>query len=210
MQKINPNLAAGIWVQDEKLTLNKSEISYLKHPYVIRTKLSDIKITSKDKSTVYSEDIDYKIIKGDMSYPYTPKINSLKLFGIKRIKGTKIPNGSKVLVSYDYVDQYRASTTRTDIHIPYCPLEPQANKLMGDFVSGVFRENPIKYAMLSHCLLEAEPPLSHLETDSRVIKSGKSPISLYVKDAVALHQKIKSINPEGKNIIWAGTLILQR
>ena len=37
VQGINPNLAAGIWVQGEKVTLKGTEPSPLANPYAIRT-----------------------------------------------------------------------------------------------------------------------------------------------------------------------------
>lgn len=201
VQKINPNLAAGIWIQDEKVTLNGTETTYLKHPYIIRTELSDIKLYSSDNHTVYKPNVDYKVINGTMGFNYGP---SSKPFGVVRTAKSKIPDGATIFASYDYVDHYRESVGRADVHIPYCPVEPQAKKLMGDHIANLFKEFPFKYAMLSHCLEEFRPAEAHLETDSRVIKSNKKPIDLLAEDAAFLHHKIKEVRPDGKNMIWAG------
>lgn len=200
--RINPNLSAGVCVKGEKVVLHGTVPSSLSNKFVIGTKLTDVELTSLDGKKQYRLGDDYQIINGDMSWPYN--LANARPFAVARTDNSAIPDGGTVLAGYDYVSHYRESTGRTEEHIPYCPLEPQALEIMGDFVMNLAREFPISYMHISSCLEEFGPAEGCLATDSRCIKSGKSPIELLADHICFLDKAAKSGNPGVRICLWAG------
>jgi hypothetical protein len=202
VQKINPNLAAGIWVQDEKVVLQGTQPSALANPYVIRTGLSEVQVKSQDGKETYALGKDYQVVDGEMGYNYTnPKAAP---FAVARLPGSAIPDGGTVLVSYDYVSHYRAADNRTETHLPYCPLEPETRRLMDEFLRDFAREFPVPYINTSNDLHEFGPAAVRLATDSRVIGSGKKPIELYAADVCSQAAAVRQGNPTTRILQWTG------
>ncbi|MBI4026437.1 MAG: substrate-binding domain-containing protein [Verrucomicrobia bacterium] len=197
----NPNLAAGVWVKDERIALRGTAPSDLANKCVIRTGLTDVEIRSLDGKTIYRPGKDYQVINGEIGLPYDPK--KLKPFAVARTTGSAIPDGATVLASYDHVSQYRSSTNRTQAQIPYCPLEPEARELMAEYMTNLARDYPFEYFNTACCLGEFRDAESHLETDSRVIKSGKRPIELLAEDVGWLDRAAKAGNPKARTLQWA-------
>lgn len=196
VQTQNPNLAAGVWVKDEKLILRGTEPTALAHKYVIRTGMTDVVLTSPDAKTTYKLGVDYQVLAGDIAYPYnnpTPKP-----FAVTRLPGSAIPDGGTVLASYDCV--------QPPGHIAYVPVEPQVQELMGAYLANLTREFPFPYVNTSSCLEEFHPTESQLAADSRVIRSGRKPIELLAEDVVRQDAAIKRGNPRARILQWAGTV----
>ena len=211
VQKINPNLAAGIWVRDEKVALKGTEPSPLANPHIIRTKLTDVKLKSPDGAEEYRLGVDYRVIDGDMAWNYGWKQDPIpghtpKPFAVARLEGSSIPDGGTVLASYDWVSHHRASDNRTETHIAYVPLEPETRRLMGEFLRGLVREYAIPYTLYANCLHEFGPTEAQLATDSRVINCGKKPIQLFAEDITSLSAAVKQGNPRAKAMFWTGSM----
>ena len=201
VESFNPNLAAGIWVKNESIELHGNVPAPLAHPYVIRTGLSDIVLKSADGAHEYQAGKDYQVLDGEMSYNYSnPKAAP---FRIARLEGSTIPDGGTVLASYDSVSHHRQ---RDDLNISYVPLEPQAKQLMDDFLTELAREFPFTYINAAADLHEFDVPDLQLQTDSRVIKSGRQPIDLLVENALAMDRAIKRGNPTTRLVQWTGNI----
>ena len=164
--------------------------------------MTDIALTSADGKTRYRPGTDYEVIDGDMGYPYNQQ--DPRPFAVARTPGSSIPDGATVLASYDHVSHYRKSMNRSDVHIPYCPLEPETRRLMGDFMRDLVTDFPISLINTAHCLEEFRPAASHLETDSRVIASGKSPIELLAENVRFLDKAAKAGRTDARMLQWAG------
>ena len=199
VQQINPNLAAGIWVQNEKVTLKGEGPAALANSYVVRTKLSDVVLKSSDGQTTYVPGEDYQVIDGEMKYNYDNP--NAKPFSVVRLPGSAIEDGETVLASYDYVSHMRK---RNDVHMPYVPLEPEAQKLTADFLTDLAKEFNFDYINSPADLHEFFIPDGMLATDSRVIKSGKKPIDLLIDDAHSQDAAIKRGNPKTRLFQWTG------
>ena len=204
VQRQNPNLAAGIWVKGEEVTLKGTAPSPLANSFVIRTELTDVTLTSSDGETRYHLGKDYEIIDGDISWPYTQE--NPEPFAVARLAESSIPDGATVLAGYDHVSCFRKSTGRSEDHLPYCQLEPEVRRHMGDFMKNLAGDFPIPYINTSHCLEEFRPSEAQLETDGRVIRSGKSPIDLLAEDVCFLDRAAKSGNPKTRILQWAGSV----
>jgi hypothetical protein len=198
----NPNSAAAIWQKDERITLNGTAPSLLKNKFVVRTGLTDVQLTSLDKKIHYKLGKDYEVINGDIALPYNAATS--KPFAVVRTPDSSIADGQTVLAGYDYVSHYRASTNRTDPHIPYCPVEPGAQKIMGDYLKKLARAIPSQYILVVNDLEEFGPVDAQLATDSRVIKSGKTPIQLLANEMVFLNKEAKEGDPHVKLMMWTG------
>ena len=211
VQRINPNLAAGIWTQDESIALKGVEPSPLANHHVIRTKLTDVKLKSPDGAREYKMGVDYQVIDGDMRWNHgwngkpIPGYTA-RPFSVARLTGSAIPDGATVLASYDWVSHHRASDNRTETHIAYVPLEPETRRLMDEFLRELVRDFPLSYTCYGNCLHEFGPNDAQLATDSRVINSGKEPIQLFAEDISSMAVAVKRGNPEAKAIFWSGSM----
>lgn len=199
VQQINPNLAAGIWVQDEQITLRGETPSPLANRYVIRTGLSDIALKSADGKTVYQAGRDYRVVDGEINFDY--RNPTAAPFSVARLPGSAIPDGAMVLASYDYVSHRRQ---REDPHIAFVPLEPEARKLTDDFLTELAREYPFTLVNTNADLHEFFIQDAQLETDSRVVKSGKKPIELLAEEVNHEAAALKRGNPGARIFQWTG------
>jgi hypothetical protein len=204
VERINPNLAAGVWVKDEKVTLKGNEPSFLANKFVIRTELTDVSLTSLDGKKRYKIGKDYQIVNGDMACPYDqlPDQQKIKPFAVARVEGSSIPDGATVLASYDYVTHNRSSNP----HIAYCPLEPELEKLVGEFLKKLAKDYSFDYFNPSNDLMEFFVAELQLKTDSRLMKSGKSPIRLLAEHVCFQDKSAKSGNPKVRIFQWVGNV----
>jgi len=164
--------------------------------------MTDVELTSADGKTRYRLGKDYELIDGDISYPYKQK--NPKSFAVARAPGSSIPDGATVLASYDHASLYRKSTNRTENHIPYCQLEPEVRRRMGDLMKNLAKDFPISYINTAHDLAEFRPLAAQLATDSRCIRSGKSPIELLADDVCFLDEAAKAGRADVRTLQWAG------
>jgi hypothetical protein len=125
-----------------------------------------------------------------------------KRFAVARLAGSSIPDGSTLLAAYDYVSHVRNG--RHDPHLAYVPLEPEAKKLTADFLTELAAENDFNFINSPADLHEFFIQDRQLETDSRVIKSGKKPIELLIEDAHSQDAAIKRGNPKTRLFQWTG------
>lgn len=197
----NPNYAAAIQVKGESLTLNGTTPTELAHKQVVRTKLTDITLTSRTGQTRYQLGRDYEIIDGDIRLPFN---GDGRPFAVVRTARSRINDGATVLATYDYVDRFRASTNRAETHLPYVSVEPEARKMMGDFVESFAARFPSEYINVVNCLEEFGPVEAQLQTDSRVINSRRKPIDLVADEMIYLEKRAKAGDPNLKLIMWAG------
>jgi len=204
VQGKNPNLAAGIWVKDEELTLNGTTPTRLANPYVIRTEMTDVELMSADRKTKFVKGRDYQIINGEMAAPY--KSPNPAPFSVVRLEKSKIPDGATVLASYDHVSPYREKTGKSEANIPYSSVEPETRKIMGEYIQTAAKEFPGDYLNVTDCLMEFAPTDAQMETDSRNQKSGKTPLELMLDDLIFLNEEAKKANPKVRLMTWAGDL----
>lgn len=198
----NPNLIAGISVEDEPLVLNADTPSPLKNPYVIQTELSSPVVTSADGRKTYTVEKDYTIIDGDMRWPFEDTASATP-FRLVRSTNSAIRDGENLMVSYDYVSPYRESVGRGG-GPAYCPVEPEVQELMEGFVTNLAREFQFPIINLADDHAEFFIAGAQLDTDSRVKKTGKTPIQLQTEDVLRLDRAAKEGFGESRVLQWAG------
>ncbi|MCP4649461.1 MAG: hypothetical protein GY853_05180 [PVC group bacterium] len=160
---------------------------------VIRTKTSDISITSLDGSKKYIEGLDYSIKDGDMfyldydkgdAYPYD--IAKRKQSVISRVKGGNIKESETVSVSYDFILQCNPFPWK----MPYCPQEPKTYEVLFESL-----DHLINSSLRIKSLLFGESEIFGMNRDSRCIKAGKSNADLLASDINKVYSYIKGLNP---------------
>jgi len=171
-----------IWLDDFEL---KRMNGFLKN--VIRPPAdTDIKVTSLDKSATYLESVDYNVIDGEFSYPYSIDNTSSTL---KRVEGGGITNNEIVLVSYDYA-QYVSDA------IPYCSSEPRTYNIIFEGIEKVIDYLEPNYIHIGH------DEIRGLNRDSRDIKRGIENYKLLADDINKLNNMIKSKDKSIKMMMW--------
>lgn len=101
----NPNYAEGMGRTD-KLILTGEEPAELSGRNVLRTKLTDIAVTSADGKAGYTEGRDYRVIPGELKMPRrspTSFEQDGRPFMIARVPGSRIADRQTVLVRYEHV-----------------------------------------------------------------------------------------------------------
>jgi hypothetical protein len=90
--------------------------------------------------------------------------------------------------------------------VVYCPLEPEAQQLMTEYIATLAKDYSIKLLNPAHCLEEFFNEEAQLATDSRVIRSKKRPIRLLAEDVNVIDSALKNGNPGARIVQWAGHL----
>ncbi len=189
--RINPNVAEGTFVEGERHKLAGTEPVALKHPNVIRTPSSRIRVFSGDGKTEYREGDDFRVVPGEMAYVYR---REAKPFGIVRVAGGRIADGAEVLVSYDYVSRVGSG------NCPYCPSEPLVYEIMRPAL-----ENTIKYLGPRYIHIGHDEP-GQMNTDSRCRKRELSNAQLMAEDIKWYHQTVRAADPGITLMMWADAL----
>jgi len=135
----DPNCGEGIWVPDETVIMTNQDVS-LKHPNVIRTAAMPIILRSRDKNTVYKENIDYKVIPGHTARPFAIGNTPWKLH---RIPGGSIAADAVVKVDYNYMPYMPMQT-------PYCPNEPTVYRIIDRVLKNVIEIYHPRFIHIGH------------------------------------------------------------
>ena len=189
----HPEWIEGVYVQDEKHALKGFQITRLANANVIRDKTTDIVVTSADKKTTYKLGKDYRVTGEMGQYKVAGhKMVGGKPFGVARVKGSRIPDGATVLVSYDYIDKGKTYSW----HTQYCPSHPDAVAYVGKAVKDVASRWKTKYLHIRG------DELTHVNSDSRCKKRGLKPCDLLLKHLDFIVKKAHEGNPSAQVVMW--------
>lgn len=192
----DPYAAEGIWVKDEHFKFVNGEamaINPTEHTLVnvIRCEDSNIIVTSLDKTKIYKEGVDYKIIEGNISYPFSLNNRPAK---ITRINSGNIRDGDEVLVSYDYVERKTAPWATWTA--PYCPSSERTYKIMFNVLEDVITALNPKYISIGH------DEILGLNRDSRCKNRNLTNAELLADEVNRLNDFVKSIDPNIRLLMW--------
>lgn len=192
----DPYAAEGIWVKDEHFKFVNGEAVAIKpteHTLVnvIRCEDSNIIVTSLDKTKTYKVDVDYKIIEGDISYPFSLNNRPTK---ITRINSGNIRDGDEVLVSYDYVERKTAPWATWTA--PYCPSSERTYKIMFNALEDVITALNPKYISIGH------DEILGLNRDSRCKKRNLTNAEILANEINRLNDFVKSLNSDIRLMMW--------
>lgn len=189
---MDPNIAEGTEVDDEKLMLVGTDPVALAHPNVIRTMTAPIRITDESGKQVYLEGPDYTIIPGGMGWKDKNGFSSKAApFKVERSLHSRIPDGATVLASYDYV-----SMTDDGTQPSYCPNEPRVYRIMGDAIRNTIQYLHPQYLNIGH------DEIMQMGTDSRCRKSGRSNAENFAYEVWRLYRIAKAADPNIKLMMW--------
>lgn len=188
----NPMLAEGTWVQRERLVLRSEEPVALAEPNVLRTSATDLRIEDL-REEAYEEGRDYEVIDGKTEHVYRPDAEPYR---IRRLPGSRIPDGATVYASYDYVSRVNSQDC------PYCPSEPQVAEIMVPAIRNTVEYLSPKYVHIGH----DEP--AQINTDSRCQKrwiNGRrvTNAELFAEDVNRLDAAAKEMDPNVRLMMWA-------
>lgn len=191
----DPYAAEGIWVKDARFKfLNDVAIPLEpeKSPLIniIRTEKSDILITSLDKKKTYKEDEDYKVINGNISYPYSSDANPSKIL---RIPNGGIESGEIVLVGYDYVVR---KCSFAEWSIPYCPSSERTYKIMFNALEDVIQLLKPCYISVGH------DEIRGLNRDSRCKRRNLTNSEILADEINRLNDFVKSVDSDVRLLMW--------
>ena len=188
---IDPNIAEGSEVVDEKLVLVGVEPMALAHTNVIRTESSDIRITD-GKGMTFQEGPDYEVLGKIQITDWKIGFSSdAAPFQIRRTPQSRIPDGATVHVSYDYV-----SRTGEGGNCPYCPNEPRLYPIMAKAIQNTIRTFHPKYLHIGH------DEIMTMGTDSRCRKSGRSNAENLAMEVWRLYRIAKAEDPNIRLMMW--------
>ncbi|MHA1574394.1 MAG: glycoside hydrolase family 20 zincin-like fold domain-containing protein [Alphaproteobacteria bacterium] len=192
----NPNCAEAKWVQDEPYVLKGEQFVEVKHRNIIETPSSHLTATSADKRTVYVEGKAYRLERGELRLRYRGK---LKPWRIARIATGRIPDGAKVLLSYDYVPVERAPFPH-DWGRSYCPNEPLVYEIMKSAIQNTVRYLRPRYLHIGH------DEIGMMNADSRCRKAGKTNAENLAADIAKLRASAREVDPRIELMMWADML----
>lgn len=195
----DPYAAEGIWLKNAKFKFIHNIAVSLepgKAPLIniIRTEESDILITSLDEKKVYKENEDYKVVNGDMSYPYSSDVRPSKIL---RILNGKIKSGEIVLVSYDYVVR---KCSFAEWSIPYCPSSQRTYKIMDSAIKNTIETFGSKYIDIGH------DEIRGMNRDSRCLERNLTNAQLLAEDINRLYSIANAYDPDIKLLMWSDML----
>lgn len=159
---------------------------------VIRDGEDEIVIKSKDGEKTYTEGIDYKIIKGQISFPF--KSNAVPT-QIMRMPDGEIKDGEEVIVSYTYFEN-KPSFNFPDSTITYCPSTERTYKVMFEVIENVLEILKPAYISIGH------DEIRGINRDNRCRKRNLSNAELLADDINKLYNFSKSIDPDIKILMW--------
>jgi len=191
----DPHAAEGIWIQNERYRFENDiaiPITTRKHPLVnvIRCSDSNVIIKSLDRTITYKENSDYKIISGNMHYPYSLDNKPIKIL---RTPNSNIKNGQVVLLTYDYVE-WKAK--EADWSIPYCPSSKNTYQVMLDAIRNVINTLKPNFLSIGH------DEIRGLNRDSRCKKRNLSNSELIAYEINKLNDSAKTLNPTIRLLMW--------
>jgi len=187
--KIDPNVAEGVWVVDEKLVLVGTDPVALAHPNVIRTESTDIQITDETGAQTFLEGPDYEVL-GQTKYDDGRFSSEAALFQVRRTPASRIPDGATVLAGYDYVRRVNSSDSMS------CPNEPRMYAILRQTIQDTIRILHPKYLHIGH------DEVTWMGTDSRCRKSGRSNAENFAMEVWRLYEMAKAEDPNIRLMMW--------
>lgn len=181
----DPNCGEGVWVPNEPVTMNDGDIP-LKHPNVIRTEAMPIIVSNADRSVVYKEGTDYRVIPGPTKRPFTANNARWKLC---RLPTGRIVKGATVHVDYNYMPYMPMQT-------PYCPSEPTTYRIIDNVLKNVVAIYNPRFIHIGH----DEVICSNRCRRCKARDLDKN--QLFGQDIQHWYNKIKSLNPNITVIMW--------
>lgn len=153
-------------------------------------------VKSKNRSRVYIEGKDYKIIKGPISYPF--RLNNTPT-QIMKTADSDIKENEEVFISYTYFEN-KASYKCPDSTILYCPSTERTYKIMFDAIENVIEILHPDYLSIGH------DEIRGINRDNRCRKRNLSNAEILAEDINKLYDFSKSINPDIKILMWSDML----
>ncbi len=183
---------ANIWDGHGEAWLDNLDLKRMDNALVnvIRTDRAKIVVKNKNRSIIYNEGRDYKVIEGKMNYPYLSFNTATR---IKRISSGRIKRNAKVLISYDYSIKMVPFAPWS---VPYCPSEPQTYEVMSKVCKDIIDYLHPKFLSIGH------DEIRGLNRDSRCKKRNLTNAQLLAYDINTLYNIIKNLDPNIKVLMW--------
>ncbi|MDD5072263.1 MAG: beta-N-acetylhexosaminidase [Candidatus Omnitrophica bacterium] len=159
---------------------------------VIRDGEDEIIVRSADGKKVFSEHKDYKVIDGQISFPFS---SSAVPTQIMRIQDGEIENGEEVLVSYTYFEN-KPSFNFPDCVATYCPSTERTYNVMTETIGNVLNILRPSYISIGH------DEIRGMNRDNRCRKRNLSNAELLADDVIKLFNICKSVNPDVNVLMW--------
>jgi len=189
----DPNYAEGEG-QVDKLTLTGEAPVELSGRNIMRTKLTDIVVTSEDGAVRFKEGQDYRVIPGEIELALTCQFKpDVKPFAIARIPGGRIEDGQKVVATYEH-----AGLDSGEL----CLAEEEPQKVITEITAGVVG----KYNLPFYAALESEAPPS-IGKGPRCKATGLTPSQLMARFYDRIDQAVKSVSPKCRLFLWTDDLM---
>lgn len=187
---INPHTSEGVWVQDERHTLQGEESSKLNNPNVLKTEAAPIIVTNEAGDVRYEEGKDYAIVPGVTVARFA--VNN-KPWEIVRINGGKISDGQVVRVDYNYMTYCNTQT-------PHCPSEPETYKIIDRTLENVIQIFEPNYIHIGH------DEVRYINRCRRCQQSGLSSEELVSKEIHHWYDTIDRLDSSINVMMWADLL----
>jgi hypothetical protein len=189
----DPNYAEGIG-QVDTLALVGEAPANLSGLNVLRTKLTDIEVTSADGAVRYQEGQDYRVIPGDLELEQTTRFKpNGKPFAIARLPGGKITDGQTVLARYEH-----AGINSSEL----CLAEEEPQRVVAERARDVVATYNLPY-FAAH---DSEAP-EGIGKGPRCVATGRTPAQLWIRYYERVDKAAKSANPACRLLIWTDDLL---
>ncbi len=188
----DPNYSEGVGRKEEIKLVEETPVE-LSGKNVLRTKLTNIKVRSANRKTLYAEDRDYRVIPGELKMLHTIQVKrDSKPFAIARIPGSRIPNGAAVLVEYEHVAE------SMDTGGMLCLAEEDPQRLVAQKISAEVAKYKLPY-FGAH----ASESFASIGKGPRCKQTGLTPSQLLARYYKTIDQAAKRANPECRLFAWS-------
>ncbi|MCM8813802.1 MAG: beta-N-acetylhexosaminidase [Candidatus Omnitrophica bacterium] len=157
---------------------------------VVRTEASDICVTDQNKTVVYEEGRDYRVLNGELRHAYGVSHN--RPTRVMRLPQGRIDPGQVVLISYDCIVPFHPAEWMT----PYCPSEPRTYAVFSGVLRDVIGALRPRYVSIGH------DDIFGMCRDSRCRKRNLSPAALLAEDVQGLVSCVRQIDPAVRVMMW--------
>ncbi len=159
---------------------------------VIRDGEDEITVRSMDGKKIYIEGKDYKVIDGQISFPFRSNAAPTQ---ITRTPDSEIKEGEEVLISYTYFEN-KPSFNFPDCTITYCPSTKRSYNVMTETIENVLNILRPSYISIGH------DEIRGMNRDNRCRKRNLSNAELLADDINKLYNICKSIDPDVNILMW--------
>lgn len=189
----DPNYAEGIG-QTDAIKLTGETAAELSGRNIMRTKLTDILVSSEDGSVTYEEGQDYRVIPGETLLSDTAQFkHDAKPYAIARIPAGKIADGQTVTATYEH-----AGLNSSEL----CLAEEEPQKVVADRC----KELISKYNLSILGAHDSEAP-EGIGKGPRCQATGLKPPQLWGRYYERVDKAVKSANPKARLLIWTDDLL---